>query len=168
MVTGSLWVPAFCFDSPKAPWMLNVAQLVGSTGVLISDLSASKAHVHNSYATLVQADLENLPRCITFIYLTGITSIYLKSVTPEIIISFTSFSSITLLVNVIDRNPIRCWQSSFLVVLGRILLFELQEANSLPWLMATSSSSKASRPEFYIALWLWLFCLPPSRTLWLH
>lgn len=56
-----------------------------------------------------------MPHCITFIYLTGITSIYLKSVTPEIITTFTSFSSLVLLVNVIDGNPNRGWQDSFLL-----------------------------------------------------
>lgn len=55
----------------------------GQSKALILGLSGSKVHVHNSYASLVQEELENLPRCIIFIYLTGITYIYFMSITLE-------------------------------------------------------------------------------------
>lgn len=77
--------------------------------------SGSQAHVHDSQATLVQAELENLLCHVTFIYVTGITCIYLTSVTLEdgnIFITFTSFSSPILLVNMADGNPPICWCGS--------------------------------------------------------
>ena len=103
-----------CFDFPKATWMPNVTQLVGRPGPCPQVHQASKS-MSTQLATLVQAEVENLLCYVTFIYVTGIIYIYLTRITLEdgkIFITFTSFSSLILLVNMADRNPPICWCGS--------------------------------------------------------